>query len=426
MTIIAEMYIRAQVSVRRIMSIAASFMMTSFNDGLSGSVIIRAFGNQPFFLRDNMQKVNQYIRAAKTNANLNRWLGHWLGVCQTIMPLAAGFLALASDLTPRFIGFCLTAMLSFGAILIELVRTFNNVEVDLNAVERINYYIDNIDQEEEATDAFEPPASWPATGRLEVCHLSVRYSPTGPKVLDDLSFDILPGERVGVVGVTGSGKSSLALSLLRLTNISGGSIYLDGRDIMRTNLHTLRRRVTFIPQDPACLHGTVRSNLDPFDELEDADLNAALIASGITDCDTDIGSSHASITLDTRVSHGGGNLSQGQRQLLAFARALVRRSKLIILDEATSYTDAVTDAKIQETIGTSFQQCSILTIAHRLRTIVSFDRIMVLGNPEGKGGRVIEFDTPLALLERKHGALATFAVDSGEFEELVGLAKGME
>ena len=232
-----------------------------------------------------------------------------------------------------------------------------------------------------------------------------------------------------MVGATGVGKSSLAISLLRFTHISEGSVHLDGRDIMRTNLQTLRRRVTFIPQDPACLHGTIRFNLDPFNEFEDKVLNEALIASGLTDCSTDAGSSQAAsscrrISLDTDITHGGENLSQGQRQLLAFARALVRKSKLIILDEATSFTDSKTDSKIQDTIQKSFDGCSILAIAHRLRTVVSFDRIMVLGNSEGNGGKVVEFDTPLALLKKEDGALARFAKDSGEFEDLVRLAGG--
>ena len=435
----AEFYIRAQISVRRIASVTMSPLITNFNDGLVGNVVIRAFSRQKHFLVSNLVYLNTYTISTKTLYNLNRWIGNYIGLCEAIMPIAAGFLAFAVDLSPRLVGFNLTTMQSLQRLMIEGVRSFNCVETDLNSIERISYYLHDIDQEPEATTADEPPASWPMTGRLEVRNLSIRYHTTAPDVLKGVDFDILPGERVGVVGSTGVGKSSLAISLLRFTYISSGSIQLDGRDITKTNLHSLRRRITFIPQDPACLRGSMKFNLDPFDEVDDTELNAALSASGLVDnVDAGAGSSAAStlsaipqnesrrkqITLDTQISHGGENLSQGQRQLLAFARALVRRSKLIILDEATSYTDSATDAKIQETIRTSFKDCSILTIAHRLRTIMSFDRILVLANTDGGGGRVVEFDTPLSLLRRRNGVLAKFARDTGEFEELERMASG--
>lgn len=224
-------------------------------------------------------------------------------------------------------------------------------------------------------------------GDLRVRDLSVRYSEDGPNVLHKINFEIKPRERVGVVGRTGAGKSSLALSLLRFTERSEGSIIINGRDIDKVNLDSLRQRVTIIPQDPILFSGTIRSNLDPFGDIDDSELQCALEGSGLIDTgsgtDSGIGSESNSgtatpvaqesgtgtkkITLDTMVTAGGDNLSQGQRQLLAFARALVRRSKLVILDEATSSTDHKTDERIQRTLKTSFPDSSILCIAHRLR-----------------------------------------------------------
>lgn len=437
MLVIAEVYIRASLGTRRLVAVAASPMITHFNDALSGNIVIRAFGRQGHFLKSNMQKVDTYMRALRVQYGLNRWLGNWLSLAQFALPIAAGLIAIHSSMSMKSIGFCLTVLVSFSDNVNRAVRSVNDVEIELNSCERIQHYIHDIDQEATSRSDYDPPASWPTTGTLDVQGMSVRYHPDGPDILKDISFRVQAGERIGIVGASGVGKSSLAISLLRFTYMATGSVYLDGRDISKTNLHALRRKITFIPQDPACLRGTVRFNLDPFEELDDAELNSALIASGLGPQNmmtAPLRDSHSSqgevdsesirvITLETYISHGGENLSQGQRQLLAFARALVRRSKLIILDEATSYTDAATDSRIQETIRTSFRGCSVLTIAHRLRSVVGFDRILVLQNRDGQGGTIAEFDTPRRLLAKTDGVLHRFAKDTGEFDELTRLAQ---
>jgi len=256
------------------------------------------------------------------------------------------------------IGFSMSNALSFSSSILRAVRYFNSLEVELNSFERVKEYIE-MNQEPSSRPEGEPPAAWPTQGDLKVTELSVKYSEDGPEVLNKISFEIKPSERVGIVGRTGAGKSSLALSILRFTEISNGSIVINGLDVQKINLEALRQRITIVPQDPILFSGTIRTNLDPFGCLDDTELQAALDGSGLagdkmdgvdsgiasaatsgTTTPTEVGPSaplNKRIGLDTQITSGGGNLSQGQRQLLAFARALIRRSKLVIFDEVSSH-----------------------------------------------------------------------------------------
>ena len=252
-------------------------------------------------------------------------------------------------------------------------------------MERIQGYVD-IEQEPKATSDGIPPAYWPASGEVVVEGLSARYSSDGPEVLHSLNFRIASGERVGVVGRTGSGKSSLTLALLRCI-LTEGTVYFDGVDTKKINLEALRTNITIIPQVPELLSDTLRGNLDPFDQCDDATLNDALRAAGLFSVQGE--DDDGRITLDTAISSGGGNLSIGQRQILALARAIVRRSKFLILDEgmlprvtgishslktyctATSAIDYETDTVIQTSLRHGLgSDVTLLTVAHRLQTIV--------------------------------------------------------
>ncbi|KAF8443446.1 hypothetical protein BGX38DRAFT_1095677, partial [Terfezia claveryi] len=400
---VGEMYVRAQMAVKRIVSVKESPLISHFNDTIQGVITIRAFSCQQRFLNENLKRIDDYTLPQQTLYNLNRWLGVRINGLTAIVGVSAGAIALTSTHLPAgLLGFSLVNALGFSGTILYTVRYFNNVEVELNSLERVNEYL-QLKQETPATTENQPPASWPTEGDLKVRDLS-------------------PRERVGVVGRTGAGKSSLALSLLRFTERSGGSITINGRDIEKVNLDSLRQRITIIPQDPVLFSGTIRSNLDPFGDIDDSELQWALEGSGLigTNSGTDR-SGTKKLTLDTRVTSGGDNLSQGQRQLLAFARALVRRSKLVILDEATSSTDHKMDERIQRTLKTSFPDSSILCIAHRLRTVMTFDKILVLEN-KGNGGEIVEYDTPANLLQKEGGALYTLAKRSGEFNELLSLA----
>lgn len=253
------------------------------------------------------------------------------------------------------------------------VRAYNDFEVEGNSLERIQQYME-IEQEPKPTKENLPPAAWPASGSLRVEGLSARYSPDGLKVLHDLSFTVNAGERVGIVGRTGSGKSTLTLSLLRCI-YTDGTVYYDGVDTASLNLDVLRTNVTIIPQVPELLSGTLRENLDPFGEHDDAVLNGALRASGLFSLQS--ATDEGRITLDSQIAGGGSNLSIGQRQILALARALVRGSKLLILDEATSSIDYETDSIIQSSLRNELGgDVTLLTVAHRLQTIMDADKIV--------------------------------------------------
>ncbi|KAJ7080602.1 P-loop containing nucleoside triphosphate hydrolase protein [Mycena belliarum] len=262
---------------------------------------------------------------------------------------------------------------TFTSMLLWVVRLLNDFEVQGNILERIQGYI-SIEHEKALTETGKPPAYWPASGDLQVENLSARYSEDGPKVLHDISFHIKSGQRVGIVGRTGSGKSSLTLSLLRCIPTEGSIMY-DGVQTEDLNLDALRSSITIIPQVPELLSGTLRANLNPFGQYDDAELNYALRAAGLFALQDEL--DEGRITLDSKISTGRSNLSVGQRQIFALARAIVRKSKILILDEATSAIDYKTDSIIQNSLRQELQDdVSLITVAHRLQTIMDADKIV--------------------------------------------------
>jgi len=284
-----------------------------------------------------------------------------------------------------------------------------------------------------------PPAAWPTEGRIEVNDLVVGYAPDLPPVLKGLTFSVESNERIGVVGRTGAGKSSLTLALFRFLEARSGTIHIDGLDISKIKLHDLRSRLAIIPQDPVLFSGTIRSNLDPFDHHTDAELRDCLerihlvspsalaspaTASGSATPTEPVQNSNTNpfTDLSSPVSEGGLNLSQGQRQLLCLARAIVARPRVMVLDEATSAVDMHTDALIQRSIREEFTDATLVVIAHRLSTIADFDRVLVLSD-----GKVAEFGTPRELWEKgEDGVFRGMCEESGERERLRGIVFGKE
>ncbi|KAJ2561810.1 hypothetical protein IW140_006529 [Coemansia sp. RSA 1813] len=311
----------------------------------------------------------------------------------------------------------------------------NTDQRNMNAVERVMQYL-KIDQEKaaESTPENKPPALWPKSGNVEIENLVAEYVP-GVPVLHGISLSVRHGEKIGVVGRTGAGKSTMSLALLRFIEASKGRVVLDGVDISTIGLEDLRRNITIIPQDPVLFNGTVRYNIDPFEEYPDELIWDALRRTHLTrEQSSQTTSASASImedtntdgelalermtgifgSLDDEIKQNGQSLSLGQRQLVAMARALVRRSKLIIMDEATASVDFDTDKKLQRTIrGYEFANSTLFCIAHRLRTIIDYDRVLVLDK-----GKVIEFDTPKNLLRKKDGTFRRMCEKTGEYEYL--------
>lgn len=351
--------------------------------------------------------------------------------------IVAAIILLIPTVDASLAGFALSFALNYGQTVIWIIRHYANLELQMNAVERITEYSD---LKTESQDGADPPAAWPSEGRLEVNDLVVSYAPDLPPVLKGLTFRVERSERIGVVGRTGAGKSSLTLALFRFLEASQGSIHIDGLDISKIKLHSLRSRLAIIPQDPVLFSGTVRSNLDAFDEHSDSELRDALVRVHLvteselsTPPNEPSGSSANSGTatpsenqninpftsLNSPISEGGLNLSQGQRQLLCLARAIVSRPKIVVLDEATSAVDMATDALIQRSIREEFGDSTLLVIAHRLSTISDFDKILVMDD-----GRVAEFGTPKELMQLKNGIFRGMVGESGEKEKLEKLILG--
>ena len=283
-----------------------------------------------------------------------------------------------------------TSYLKFG------VQMIAQLEAHMSSVERILYYTDHIEPEAPSVipEKDPEPGSWPTKGEIEFKNMSMRYR-DGPLVLKDLSLKINPGEKIGVCGRTGSGKSSLMIVLFRISEIEkdGGIVLIDGVNSREIGTEALRLNLSIIPQDPVMFSNTVRYNLDPFRKASEEELWHVLKKVRMGEVIAELPKG-----LDEEVAEGGENFSQGQRQLICIARALLRKPKILVMDEATASIDNETDAIIQEMIRENFQDATVLTIAHRLNTIMDSDRILVLDD-----GRIAELDTPDNLLSKEEG-----------------------
>ncbi|KAK0478556.1 hypothetical protein IW261DRAFT_1551827 [Armillaria novae-zelandiae] len=406
-----QVYIKAQLSVKREMSNAKSPVLSHFGAAIAGLTSIRAYGVQEAFAQESLSRINRYTRTARTFYNLNRWVCIRIDALGGLFAAAlAVYLVYFQDRTASTTGFSLNMAIGFSGLILWWVRTLNEFEVQGTLLERIQGYV-TIEQEPKPTAGGAPPASWPTSGKLP------RYSPEGPAVLHNLSFTINSGERIGVVGRTGSGKSSLTLSLLRCI-YTDGNIYYDELPTSSVNLDALRSSITIIPQMPELLSGSLRQNLDPFDQYDDATLNDALKASGLFSLQDD--DNEGALNLDSLISSGGSNLSVGQRQIIALARAIVRGSKLLILDEATSAIDYKTDTVIQSSLRNELKgDVTLITVAHRLQTIMDADRILVLD-----AGNIVEYDSPSALLKKENGRLRAMVDESNDRDILYAMAGG--
>jgi len=313
-------------------------------------------------------------------------------------------------------GTSLSAATSVTSVLNFVMRQFALLEAAMTCTERVIEYIQTIPQEAAFDSANPPPAEWPAHGAIELRELKMRYRPETPLVLQGVDASIPGGARVGIVGRTGSGKSSLLLSLLRLVEPvqpepgAPAPVTIDGVDTTSVGLGELRRKLAIIPQSPALFSGTVRSNIDPFDEYTDEQIWAALEQcelKTVVEQMIEDGETNPQGALQAAVAEYGENLSQGQRQLMCMARAVLLRARILILDEATSAVDYATDAKIQSMIRNVFSNCTILVIAHRINTIIDSDLILVVGD-----GKLLESGPPAELLANADSAFSRIAAES--------------
>ncbi|KAF9026080.1 hypothetical protein BGZ52_007762 [Haplosporangium bisporale] len=441
---VGKKYIDTSRELKRLHSVSRSPIFSTFGETLAGVATIRAFSEQSRFMADLLDKIDHSNRPFYFLWIANRWLSVRSDSIGGAVALSSGIFILMNPIgiDAGTAGLALTYALEFVALVNFLVREYTEIEMELNAIERITEYTEMAQEPAAIVEGHRPPAAWPTGGSIEVQDLELKYAPDLETVLKGVSFTVEARQKVGVVGRTGSGKSTLALSIFRFVEPVAGTIYIDGINICDIGLDDLRSRLTIIPQDPMLFTGTIRSNLDPFNDHIDGDLWEALKrvhlvsnedSAANSDNETDEaatvaapggGKTHISFSsLDNPVSEGGSNLSQGQRQLLCMARALLRNSKIIVMDEATASVDFATDKAIQSAIQQEFENSTVLCIAHRLNTIILYDKVLVLDH-----GKVLEYDTPTNLLMQDgvQGHKSHFremCERSGELEVLLEMVK---
>lgn len=406
----SRVYLVAAREMKRMENIARSPIYEKFNASLTGLWTIRAYGKSEIYIEQMQKLVDAHARAYWHQWLLTRWLGTRINITAAIFTTSVAVLVTRQHgVDAALAGFAIGFSIQLSSAITQLIQVYTGLELDLNSVGRVLEYSD---VESELYDGIDPPTAWPTEGRLDMVNLAVKYAPDLPPVLNGVNVSIDGYQRVGIVGRTGAGKSSLALALFRFLEASHGQILIDGFDIAKMTLTHLRGRLAIIPQNPVLFSGTVRSNLDPFQEYDDDELLSALAQVKYTTSTAKIRSSE----LETPIYKGGLNLSQGQRQLLCLARAIVSNPKILILDEATSSIDHATDEKIQQALRERFGRGSstLLVIAHRLSTIADFDHILVLDR-----GTAVEFGSPRDLINLKNGIFRAMVEKDSERDQLI-------
>ncbi|KAJ4302925.1 Transporter of the ATP-binding cassette (ABC) [Kalmusia sp. IMI 367209] len=497
--LIGMFYLNSSRDLKRLESVHRSPLYQQFGETLSGMTTIRAYGDERRFIRENLTKINTQHRPFIYLWAANRWLAFRVDVVGALVSFFTGVFVVRNvgRIDAGAAGLALTYAVTFTENVLWFVRLYSANEQNMNSVERVQEYLD-VDQEAPAViPENSPPSNWPSQGSVEFINYSTRYRPDFDLVLRNVTFKVLPGEKVGVVGRTGAGKSSLALALFRALEAVEGKIIVDDIDVGHIGLEDLRKNIVMVPQDPTLFTGTIRSNLDPFECYTDEEIFQALrevhlISTSSTATSgagtpegpstpkaieipnpttgavvSDVNASYSASTvnpssilanrdwehgesaddtviimpngtasnttanvdlalqadnknpfrnLNSPVTESGSNLSQGQRQLLCLARALLKQPKVLLMDEATASIDYATDTKIQETIREI--KNTTITIAHRLQTIIDYDKVLVLDK-----GEVIQFGDPYDLVREEGGSFRSMCEMSGELESLEADAK---
>lgn len=384
-------FINAYRELTRLTGTTKAPIFSQFSETLNGLYTLRAYGAQERSVKRLYENLDANQRVYFSSVTAARWLGIRMDLLGAILISGVAFVALINrSINPGLMGMALSYCLLNTELINGFIRGLSDIESRMNSVERIEQYT-KIDTERDAfISEYSPPSSWPSRGAITFDSVSLRYRQGLPLVLDGISFKIRAGEKIGIVGRTGAGKSSILTALLQLAELEGlGTITIDDYDISRVGVQQLRSRLSVIPQDPCIFDGNVRRNVDPFGDHNDAEIWETLRRVHLHDSIKSLPEG-----LDAQLADEGANLSLGQRQLLCVARAILRRSQILLLDEASSSIDLETDYLLQRTLRTEFSDCTTITIAHRLATIMDSDRVMVL-----EAGKVKEFDSPSSLLQ---------------------------
>ncbi|KAL7855132.1 hypothetical protein SRHO_G00173220 [Serrasalmus rhombeus] len=399
-------YRHSSRELKRLCSLTLSPVYSHFSETLSGLATVRASGHAARFEEENERRLDQNQRCLFISNAAMQWLDIRLQMIGVSVVTGISIIAVIEhqirSIDPGLVGLALSYALSITNLLSGLIFSFTQTEMQLVSVERTEEYSTSIPLEPQ-NGSTAVPASWPEHGRVEFDGAVLAYRPGLPNALDGVSFVVMPGERVGIVGRTGSGKSTLFLTLFRMVELNQGQILLDGEDISRVGLSQLRSKLAIIPQDPFLFSSSVRENLDPSGRHLDHRLLNALEQCHLGDVVRRMGG------LDAEVGERGKSLSVGQRQLVCLARALLTEANVLCIDEATASVDHKTDMLLQKTIRERFKDKTVLTIAHRLNTIMDSDRVLVM-----HAGKVTEFDSPAALCKKTDSVFKKLLCGTGE------------
>uniref|UniRef100_A0A669QY19 ABC-type glutathione-S-conjugate transporter n=1 Tax=Phasianus colchicus TaxID=9054 RepID=A0A669QY19_PHACC len=386
-------YVITSCQLRRLEAASRSPIYSHISETFQGSSVIRAYKDQERFILKSNCLVDENLRICFPGAVADRWLAtnlEFLG--NGIVLFAALFAAIGrTHLSPGTAGFSISYALQITGVLNWMVRSWTEIENNIVSVERVSEYSRTPKEAPWTLNDKLQGQVWLTEGRIEFRNYSLRYRPNLELALKHINLTINGKEKIGITGRTGAGKSTLAAGLLRLVEAAEGAILIDGQNIAQLGLHDLRMKITVIPQDPVLFSGTLRMNLDPLNQYTDADIWTALELTQLKNFVADLPEQ-----LEYKCTDQGENLSTGQKQLVCLARALLQKAKVLILDEATAAIDIETDLQIQSALRTQFKESTVLTIAHRINTIMDCDRILVL-----EDGQIAEFDTPKQLIAQK-------------------------
>ncbi|KAG5647718.1 hypothetical protein DXG03_008441 [Asterophora parasitica] len=417
---LAPPYIQASRDLRRLESVSLSPAFAGYDELLRGIAHIRAFGMENRYQNGFYAKVDKFQSFDHAYWLVNGWLRWRYDCLGSVVVFAATIFALWKGVTNGSTAIVIVQAGIFAEASRQLVRVAAQLELDFNSVERVVEYLEVPQEAPAVIEKDRPPAYWPSsTGDLRIENLVVRYAPHLPSVLRNVSFTVKPSEKIGVVGRTGSGKSTLALSLLRMIEPAAGSIIIDGINVSTLGLEDLRTRITIISQDVSLFSGTIKSNLDPLDEHTEEECLDILRRCHLTSLLKHTPTNTQVTSLDMPIS--AGSLSAGEKQLVAIARAILRHTNIIIMDEATSQVDAELDDQIQKTIREEFADAIVITIAHRLKTIMDYDRVLVLDD-----GEIVEFGPPKELMGTVGGRFREMCRQSADWALLASVLEGFD
>ncbi|KAL3664789.1 hypothetical protein V7S43_009969 [Phytophthora oleae] len=394
---VGSFYISPARELQRLSKTTISPVLNHMSESVDGASVVRAFGQVQRFFHVSDAKLDANHKIWYAQIYVSQWFSLRIQLVGSLLLLVvtSSLVLLHRQLNVAIIGLAFSYSLKIAANLEGIVRSLTRIETVMVSPERIQEYIEIEQEAPYRVPMMDPPAhvEWPSVGSIVFDKVSFRYKEGGDLVLRQLSFSVDGGQKIGIVGRTGAGKSSLTMALFRINELASGKVLIDGVDVSRIGLKSLREKLSIIPQTPALFKGPLRDYLDPFDEFTDEELWGSIREVGLIER---IAEDNKKLLMI--VEENGENFSVGERQMLCMARALLRHSRVVVFDEATAAIDRETDQKLQRVIRTAFAKSTVLTIAHRLDTILDSDRILVLD-----GGRAVEFESPAKLVGKGQG-----------------------